>query len=108
MRTRNDWFGQSKKNASTGSFPWASVIFNKRYVDTSRTIITNGIIKGLAQADHRHTGAHDGFDSSPTAPGRITELLRNVWHDRPFGRATGHYAPNLNPSDSSLQDSQPE
>jgi hypothetical protein len=76
MRTRNDWFGQSKKNASTGSFPWASVIFNKRYVDTSRTIITNGIIKGLAQADHRHTDAHDGFDSSPTAPGRIIELLR--------------------------------
>jgi hypothetical protein len=76
MRTRNDLFGQSKKNASTGSFPWASVIFNKRYVDTSRTIITNGIIKAWQQADHRHTGAHDGFDSSPTAPGWITELLR--------------------------------
>jgi hypothetical protein len=27
-------FGQSKKNASTGSFPWASIISSELYVNT--------------------------------------------------------------------------
>jgi hypothetical protein len=47
MRTPNGLFDQSKKNASTGSFPWASIISGERYVNTSRTTISNGIIKGL-------------------------------------------------------------
>jgi hypothetical protein len=69
-------FGQSKKNASTGSFPWASAIFGAQYVNTSCTIISNGIIKAWECADCRQTRAHDRFDSPPTASGRITELLR--------------------------------
>ena len=47
IRTRSGLFGQSKKNASTGSFQWASVTFNELYVNSSRTTISNGIIKGL-------------------------------------------------------------
>ena len=46
IRTPNSVFGQSKKNASAGSFPWASVI-SELYMNSSRTIMSNGIIKGL-------------------------------------------------------------
>jgi hypothetical protein len=42
----------------------------------SSTTISNGIIKAREYADRRRAGAHDEFDSSPTAPGRIIELLR--------------------------------
>ena len=35
-----------RKSASIGSFRWANAIFGERHVNTSRTSISNGIIKG--------------------------------------------------------------
>ena len=60
-----------KKNASTRSFPWASVIFGALYVSRRALPPRTESSRTWKYADRRRTRALDGFSSSPIASGRI-------------------------------------
>jgi hypothetical protein len=91
MRTPSDLCDQSKKNASIGSFLWASAIFGVRCTTLYSTTISNGIFKdsGMRSSMVRRLEALVRFAADLASAD--CSITMSAQRDRRFGRTTGHH-----------------